>query len=117
MDHAAQLMVPALVPVIGPMGAGQADEHVRQGFGDQCPVGGRVAGARMRDHEIRWLCNLIKMKWSDYDGEGIYVVRFKTSTRVWIPLHEQERQLLDTMPRHNAGTILTRADDGQPLYA
>ncbi|WP_196795899.1 hypothetical protein [Komagataeibacter europaeus] len=45
MDHAAQLMVPALAPVIGPMGAGQADEHVRQGFGDQCPVGDRVAGA------------------------------------------------------------------------
>ncbi|WP_162531787.1 hypothetical protein [Komagataeibacter europaeus] len=34
-----------VVRVDGAAGAGQADEHVCQGFGDQCPVGGRVAGA------------------------------------------------------------------------
>lgn len=57
--------------------------------------------------------DLIRMKWSDYDGEGIYVVQLKTNAPVWIPLHEQGGRLLDTMPRHNAGTILTRAD-GRP---
>lgn len=57
--------------------------------------------------------DLIRMKWSDYDGEGIYVVQLKTKAPVWIPLHEQGRRLLDTMSRHNAETILTRADGGR----
>ncbi|CAM2754897.1 integrase [Komagataeibacter xylinus] len=57
--------------------------------------------------------DLIQMKWSDYDGEGIYVVQLKTNARVWIPLHERAREMLNAMPRHNAETILTRAD-GRP---
>ncbi|NVN37156.1 tyrosine-type recombinase/integrase [Komagataeibacter swingsii] len=40
-------------------------------------------------------------------------MQLKTNARVWIPLHEQGKQLLDKMPRHNAEMILTRAD-GKP---
>lgn len=57
--------------------------------------------------------DLIKMTWADYDGEGIYITQGKTKARVWVPLHARARQLLDTMPRTLAPTILTRTD-GQP---
>ncbi|MCP1215613.1 tyrosine-type recombinase/integrase [Acetobacter orientalis] len=57
--------------------------------------------------------DLIKMMWTDYDGEGIYIVQGKTKARVWVPLHDRARQMLNTMPRTLASTILTRAD-GQP---
>ncbi|WP_075632631.1 tyrosine-type recombinase/integrase [Novacetimonas hansenii] len=57
--------------------------------------------------------DLVTMKWADYDGAGIYVVQLKTRARVWIPLHDRARHLLDSMPRHGAETILTRAD-GRP---
>lgn len=57
--------------------------------------------------------DLIKMTWADYDGEGIYVVQMKTRARVWVPVHERARLMLDTMPRSRSGTILTRPD-GKP---
>jgi integrase len=56
--------------------------------------------------------DLIKMTWADYDGEGIYVVQGKTKARVWVPLHERARVMLDDLPRTRAGTILTRPDGG-----
>lgn len=54
--------------------------------------------------------DLIKMTWADYDGEGIYITQGKTKARVWVPLHNRARQMLDTMPRTLAPTILTRTD-------
>lgn len=54
--------------------------------------------------------DLIKMTWADYDGEGICIVQGKTRTRIWVPLHDRAQQLLNTMPRTLAPTILTRAD-------
>ena len=55
--------------------------------------------------------DLIKMLWSQYDGEGIQVVQGKTGARVWIPAHRDLQALLAEIPR-NAAVILTR--NGRP---
>jgi integrase len=44
--------------------------------------------------------DLVKMKWTDYDGELINVVQQKTGERIWLHCPTPLRMMLDTMPRH-----------------
>lgn len=57
--------------------------------------------------------DLIKMKWNDYDGEGIKVKQGKTGTDLWVPCTETLLAALKTAPRLGI-YILTNAQ-GQPL--
>jgi integrase len=67
--------------------------------------------------EVRWMVQLalytgqrpgdvLKMLWSDYDGQGIQVVQQKTGAKVWIPAHRDLQALLDEIPKR-ALVILT----------
>lgn len=56
--------------------------------------------------------DLIKMKWEDYDGEGIYITQLKTGANIWIPLHKRVKSLLEVTQR-TSDFILNRPD-GKP---
>jgi integrase len=43
---------------------------------------------------------LVKMKWTDYDGAKINVVQQKTGTRIWLHCPAGFKKMLDAMPRH-----------------
>jgi integrase len=57
--------------------------------------------------------DLVKMKWSDFDGEFIQVRQQKTKAALSIPCHRELRTELERMPRV-ADTILV-GDRGAPL--
>jgi integrase len=57
--------------------------------------------------------DLVKMKWSDFDGRDIQVRQQKTGELLWIPCHWELRAELETMPRI-ADTILV-GEQGAPL--
>jgi len=57
--------------------------------------------------------DLVKMKWSDFDGEYIQVRQQKTGASLSIPCHKELRDELETMPRV-ADTILV-GERGAPL--
>jgi integrase len=57
--------------------------------------------------------DLVKMKWSDFDGEYIQVRQQKTGALVSIPCHKELRAELEKMPRV-AETILV-GDRGAPI--
>jgi integrase len=57
--------------------------------------------------------DLVKMKWSDFDGEYIQVRQQKTGAALSIPCHKELRDELETMPRV-AETILV-GERGGPL--
>jgi integrase len=57
--------------------------------------------------------DLVKMKWSDFDGQDIQVRQQKTGELLWIPCHWELRAELETMPRI-AETILV-GEQGAPL--
>jgi len=59
--------------------------------------------------------DLVKMKWSDFDGESIQVCQQKTGASLSIPCHKALRAELENMPRV-ADTILV-GDRGSPLLA
>lgn len=58
--------------------------------------------------------DLVRLRWSDYDGAGISLKQLKTTKRVWIKCTSALKTMLDTTPK--AGPfILTRAD-GRPWH-
>jgi len=57
--------------------------------------------------------DLVKMEWSQYNGEFIEVSQQKTGELLWIPCHKELRAELDRMPRI-AKTILV-GERGAPL--
>jgi integrase len=59
--------------------------------------------------------DLVKMKWSDFDGEFIQVRQQKTGAAVSVPCHAELRAELEAMPRI-ADTILV-GERGEPLMA
>jgi integrase len=58
--------------------------------------------------------DLIRLRWSDYDGEVIRLVQSKTQAKVPVPVTAALRNMLDGMPRQGP-FILTRAD-GRPWH-
>jgi integrase len=59
--------------------------------------------------------DLVKMKWSQFDGEFIEVCQQKTDERLSIPCHRVLRAELETMPRR--GETILVGDRGGPLTA
>lgn len=53
--------------------------------------------------------DLIRLRWSDYDGEALTLRQGKTGARVYVPATKALRRMLDGMDRHGP-FILTRAD-------
>jgi integrase len=43
--------------------------------------------------------DVVRMRWSDYDGSGIAVRQLKTGTPLWIRCHEKLKAALDEAPR------------------
>lgn len=58
--------------------------------------------------------DLIRLRWSDYDGESLSLVQSKGKTRVTVHCTDALRAMLDTTPRQCA-YILARAD-GRPWF-
>lgn len=58
-------------------------------------------------------CDVIGMRWTDYDGAGIRVVQAKTRKPLWIPAHNALRSHLDAWKR-DALTII--ADSAKRPY-
>lgn len=59
--------------------------------------------------------DVCRMRWSDYDGEGITCTQQKTGTKLWIACHEDLKAELAQWPK-DAVTILTNTK-GQPWDA
>lgn len=58
--------------------------------------------------------DLIRLRWSDYDGKAISLKQGKTSVRVWVPCTTVLHRMLEQTPRVGP-YILTRAD-GRPWF-
>ena len=87
-------------------------DEVMQTFEDQAPGALRLAyllllytGQRRSD--------VVKMKWSQFDGEGIEVRQQKTGQPLTIPCHRRLREALAKLPRRSE-FILT-GERGRPL--
>jgi len=59
--------------------------------------------------------DVVKMRWSQFDGDVIEVVQRKTSEYVPIPCHHRLRSILSVLPRRN-DFILT-GEQGRPYKA
>jgi len=60
------------------------------------------------------LSDVIKMKWTDYDGSRIRVRQQKTGTKLSLPAHDHLKALLDAT-EHKGETILT-SRSGRPFH-
>ena len=58
--------------------------------------------------------DIVKMTWTDYDGEGIQVTQQKTGMKLWIPCHEALRVELEDWRQDRAATTILVAHDGKP---
>jgi integrase len=58
--------------------------------------------------------DLIRLRWSDYDGDVIRLVQSKTKAKVPVPVTGALKRMLDGMPRRGP-FILTR-EDGRPWH-
>ena len=58
--------------------------------------------------------DLIRLRWSDYDGASIRLIQRKTAQPIHLPCTSQLRQVLDSIPRQ-CPYILARAD-GRPWF-
>ncbi len=54
--------------------------------------------------------DLVRLRWSDYDGDAISLKQSKTSMRVWIKCTSALKAMLDSTPK-NGPFILTRPDE------
>ena len=57
--------------------------------------------------------DLIKMKWSDFDGEGITVSQSKTDAKIWVPCTKELLEILSTTERN--GIFILTNQVGAPL--
>ncbi len=57
--------------------------------------------------------DLIKMKWSDFDGQGIYVSQSKTEAKIWVPCTDELLAILQATERQ--GIFIMTSQTGQPL--
>jgi integrase len=83
-------------------------------FREACPVGNRArlifemclgTGQRIGD--------VLKMRWSDIDGDGVKVRQGKTGAVLWVPLTGSLRAVLDATPRLGL-TICAWGRQGRP---
>ncbi|WP_231703957.1 tyrosine-type recombinase/integrase [Cochlodiniinecator piscidefendens] len=57
--------------------------------------------------------DLVEMKWSDFDGQGIHVSQNKTSTKIWVPCTDELLAVLTATERR--GIFIITNKTGQPL--
>lgn len=55
------------------------------------------------------------MKWSDYDGQGVYVVQQKTGIKLYVPAHYELRAYLDGWKAEADSIYMVHKDAGQPF--
>ena len=79
-------------------------EHLRRAV-----VLGLYTGQRASD--------LVKMKWSDFDGEGITVTQKKTGTSLWLPCHLELRKELEVWKMDRTTMTILSRPSGQPYSA
>lgn len=60
--------------------------------------------------------DVLKMKWSDFDGEAISVRQGKTKTPLWIPATQKLLEALGTAPRHSLFILTNQAGTGPWSY-
>ena len=53
------------------------------------------------------------MKWSDFDGQGIYVVQNKTGTKIWVPCTDELLVILRQTGKR--GIFILTSQTGAPL--
>lgn len=58
--------------------------------------------------------DVLRMRWSDYDGNGIQVVQEKTGARVWIPCHSTLKAALETWKQARSSVYIITDSRGQP---
>ena len=58
--------------------------------------------------------DLLKMRWSDYDGESVYVAQEKTGEKLWIFCHAELRAELDAWKTSRAATTILTDSKGRP---
>jgi len=56
--------------------------------------------------------DVLKMRWSDIEGEGINVTQGKTGARLWVPFTRQLRAVLDQTPK--VGVTICAWGQGKP---
>ena len=59
--------------------------------------------------------DVLRMCWSDYDGERIHVVQSKTGARLWIPIHDTLREALEAEKR--VSPIILTTTTGKPFVS
>jgi integrase len=60
--------------------------------------------------------DVVRMRWSDYDGEGIAVRQLKTGTRLWIPCHAKLRAALERTEQRSEFILTTRYSKGYSAH-
>lgn len=60
--------------------------------------------------------DVLKMKWSDFDGEAISVRQGKTKASLWIPAPHRLLEMLTTAPRHSVFILTNQAGTGPWSY-
>jgi integrase len=60
--------------------------------------------------------DVVKMRWSDYDGEGIAVRQLKTGTPLWIPCHAKLKAALERTERRSEYILTTRYGEGYSAH-
>jgi integrase len=60
--------------------------------------------------------DVVRMRWSDYDGEGIAVRQLKTGTPLWIPCHLKLRAALERTERKSEFILTTRYGKGYSAH-
>jgi integrase len=60
--------------------------------------------------------DVVRMRWSDYDGEGIAVRQLKTGTPLWIPCHLRLKAVLERTDRKSEFILTTRYGKGYSAH-
>ena len=60
--------------------------------------------------------DVVRMRWSDYDGEGIAVRQLKTGTPLWIPCHARLKAVLERTERKSEFILTTRYSQGYSAH-
>lgn len=59
--------------------------------------------------------DLVRMRWSDYDGEAISVIQSKTGTKLWLPPTDELKAHLEAAKARARGLTILTGERGQPL--
>lgn len=58
--------------------------------------------------------DVVRIRWGEYDGQGIYVAQQKTGTKVWIPAHAELKAMLDAWGEDKTALTILTTSRGRP---